>query len=926
MSLSTRFAVQFGLAAALTVALALTAALGLFKVRLDSMAETLGDNLESAVAAQLRREAETLLDTLSADIREDLLAYDRGALDERIADLLRRSNALAVAIYDSYGRTVADSGSPETVFERSAPRPMRDIGKRHGIVRWYDGNRMVSGQAVCLGETCFGAVSVTLDATVIAKERAAAETQIDEARGRFFLESGLLGAGALVIGAAVAALVGWLLGRRLMQGLKSAILGLEQVASGAVDVKIDAKETELKELAAAVEKVAERLAVSGPEQDAILADMADGLFVAGLDGHLIVANPALHGLFSASPGSLVQADGFALFGISPQPDAAAFCAALAGVDTVRRKDGATLPVMVSAKVSEGRDGQPRVVGVMRDIADRVAVERQLLEAQMRAEAADKAKAEFLAVMSHELRTPLNGVLGGAAVLAGSELTDSQRSLVGMVQNSGRALLTMVTNILDFTRTDSAEATVEQAPVDLEAIAREIAAGIGEAAAAKGLDINVRVQPDIPVVLSDEEKLLEIGRKLADNAVKFTEEGAVGIDISYDRQGSTVAFTLSVDDSGIGIDPEKRDTIFELFSQGDSSERRIHGGTGLGLSITKRLTELLGGEITVESEPGVGTTFRVNLQAPVDPAAAPAPKPPVLDGARTMVVAPNAREREALAEQLVAAGAETESFETAAAAVEALRAALADGQPFGLVVHPEDLADFEPSGLADWLRENDGTVDTASVVVRAATPALGALPDLPERVQRAAAPVTGSVLLDASARAMAAAKEEAVEMAARPAAAPQAENTAPEIAVVKELPPAPKVLLAEGNEVNRIVLSAYLKKAGYTVDTAENGFDAVRQFKEDRPALVLMDVDMGVMNGLEATKAIRRHEIEEGIVPIPIIGLAAARRDGERERCNAAGMNDHLPKPIKIEELEAKLERWTKLAQRPVTPPAASAAS
>lgn len=936
MSLSTRFALQFGLTAALTVSLVLATALGLFSLRLDTMAHGLSDKLEKAVAAQIRRDSEAMLEALVDDIREPLLAYDRVALDRHAAEALRRSTAVALSIYDNYGRTVADGAGQDAAFERTAPRALKGIGAADGVVRWYEGNRLVSGRAVCIRETCIGAVTVTVDAAVVARERQAAERQIEGARRDFFTEAGVLGAAGLALGTVLAALVGWLLGRRLMRSLKAAVSGLEQLAAGSVGVKVEAKEAELKELAAAVEKVAERMATMGPEQEAILADMADGLFVAGTDGHLFVANPALHELLAAAPGSLVGQDAFAVFGIGPQPGAEAACAALTALDALSRSDGTRVPVMISAKLSAGKDGQaPRIIGVLRDMAERAAVERQLVEAQLRAEAADKAKAEFLAVMSHELRTPLNGVLGGAAVLAGSELTANQRSLVGIVQNSGRALLTMVTNILDFSRAESSEDEPTQAPVDLETLAREIAAHIEADARAKGLTLDVRVQPDAPTVLSDEEKLLEIGNKLAENAVKFTTSGGIGIDISYDRKGDAVDFTLTIDDSGIGIDPAKREAIFDLFTQADSSERRSHTGAGLGLAITKRLTEVMGGEITVESEPDVGTTFRVKLKAAVDPDAAVPPKPAELAGARTMVVSPSQRERDALAEQLTAAGAEAEEFETARDALAALREALAAGEPFGLVVHPDDLADFEPSGLAEWLRSSSETESVASVVVRPEQERMAALAQLPERIQTAAAPVTGSVLLDAAANAIRAATKPTDDWVPEPVAipitiadggasprsaasgAPDTAGDGPPLQVVTSEPEIPIVLLAESNEVNRIVLGAYLKKAGYQVETVENGFEAVKHFKETRPTLVLMDVDMPVMNGLEATKAIRRHEIEESMVPTPIIGLAAPRREGERERTAAAGMNDHLPKPIKIEELEAKLERWTKLASRPL---------
>jgi signal transduction histidine kinase/CheY-like chemotaxis protein len=918
MSLSLRFALQFGLTATLGVALALAISLGVFRMRVETMSQSLGDGLEQAIETQLREDGEALLDAVGRDAREALLAYDRAALDRIARQGLSRSDALSVRIYDSHGRALADGGGDARVFEVQAPAPMRDIAKAPGVVRWAEGDRLLSARPVCIGPSCVGAVAVAVDGGPIARERAAVEADMAAAKSAFFLEATAMAAGALALAAGVAAFVGWLLGRRLTASLRSAVAGLEQLAAGATAVSIDARDSEMKELAAAVDKVADRLAQGRLEGDTILAEMADGLFVAAAGGEMLVANPALHELVAAEPPELVGADAFALFGAPRTADVAAFAAAVSAARRMKGPGGKTAEVIVSARTGGDPGRGQRVIGVVRaaSAATGAGADPRLIEAQVRAEAAEKAKSEFLSVMSHELRTPLNGVLGGAAVLAGSDLNPVQRSIVGMMQNSGKALLTMVTDILDYAKADAQDEPPERDPVHLEAVARDVADRVQAAAKAKGLELFVRVQPGAPVVLSDADKLIQIGQSLAENAVKYTKSGHVGIDLSHRVRDGVAEFTLTVDDSGVGIPADKLDAIFEPFTQGDSSAIREGGGAGMGLALTKKLSEALGGSVSVESAPGMGSTFRVTLSADVDPAAEPPAPPAALLGERVLVAAPSERERSALAEQFLAAGAVVETAGTAADAEAALREALAQGQPFGAVIHPEDLKDFEASGLAQWLRGDQAARETASVVLRPSGERADAA-GLPDRVQYAPEPGTNASLLDAAAAAAAArsappADDWGAGRAAAGAAAGGAPGERPDLSVVAAPPPTPRILLAEPNEVNRIVLGAYLRKAGYEVETVENGFDAVRAFKAQRPTLVLMDVDMPVMNGLEATKSIRRQETDEEATPVPVIGLAANRREGERDRCAAAGMNDMLSKPIKMDDLEAKLERWTTL--------------
>jgi signal transduction histidine kinase/DNA-binding response OmpR family regulator len=913
MSLGSRFAVQFGLTAALAVALALGASLGLFAFRVDRVADDLSAALERSVEERLREDAEALVEGFAPEARKGLETYDRAGLAMAALEAVEGRRVSLLRVYDSYGRLLADASGDPAAYERPAPVQLRAATGADGVIRWREGDMLMSGEALCVEASCLGSVAVGVDGGAVDAERLRAEEAMAAAKRRFFIEAAALGALAAVLVAGMAAVIGRRLGKRLGASLTSAVKALDSIAAGDTTVTIDARDAAMAELAGAVERVAAAVASGRATPGSILDQMADGLFVARFDGTMETANPALHALFGVEPGALEGEDVFETFGVGRVEGGAAIAAALAAVERVRTADGRSVALMVSTRTTgEGEDG--RVIGVARDVSERFADSGALQQAQMRAEAADKAKAEFLSVMSHELRTPLNGILGGAAVLAGTELNDQQRGFLRIVQDSGKSMLTLVTDILDFSKADEAGDAAAREPVDLETIGAEIAAGVRADAAAKGLELLVRVRPGAAPILSDPEALLEIGRNLAENAVKFTDRGHVTIDISTVEKNGEAAVTMKVSDSGPGVPKDKQKAIFEAFTQADSSASRAHDGTGLGLSIAAKRAEALGGALDVTSEPGDGAAFTLAFNAPVD-ADAKRPLQRLPKGTRALVVEPSVRAREILAEQLASGGAEVVAVGSAAEAAIKLRDAADAGAPIDLVTHPESMLEVAGSReLAEWLRGEAPGAATASVALRpeGAPLVAGALP---ARAQQATQPCPTGTLLDAAAAAIKAARpgepEEEPSGLGNMKIAPIMLDLP--IAQPEKAPPAPKVvLLAESNEVNRIVLTSYLEKAGYVCHAAPNGFEAVKLFKEVRPALVLMDVAMPVMNGVEAAKAIRTHEESESAAPAPVIGLVAGAKDGEKERCAAAGMNDFLAKPIKLDELEAKLERWTVL--------------
>ena len=432
-------------------------------------------------------------------------------------------------------------------------------------------------------------------------------------------------------------------------------------------------------------------------------------------------------------------------------------------------------------------------------------------ARAAAEEANRAKSMFLATMSHEIRTPMNGVLGMTELLQRTELTDRQRHFADTVQRSATDLLAIINDILDFSKVEAGRLELETVPVDVRQLATDVLGLFSDSAARKGIALRSEVAPTLaPALGTDPTRLRQVLVNLLGNAVKFTTHGEVCLRIDVDDGAGDVpgtqALTISVSDTGIGIEPDAQARLFRAFSQADGSTTRQYGGTGLGLAIARELVSLMGGEIGVQSTPGTGSTFLVRLRLPrlddVQPSSAPpATAPPVSVQPASQDAAPQA-------------------------------------------------PPAEPSGSA-------------------------------------------SPLLDTAAQS----------------AAP--EETGAQAAVALPGTPRCRVLLAEDNPVNRLVASEMLQVLGCDVTTAEHGADALARCQAATFDLVFMDCQMPTMDGLEAARRIREAErVRAQPTRTPIVALTANALQSDRDECIGAGMDDHLPKPFSMAELDATVERWT----------------
>jgi len=650
-------------------------------------------------------------------------------------------------------------------------------------------------------------------------------------------------------------------------------------------------------------QIAERTAAKEASEEryrSVVEQTAEGIFLVDPEsGRILESNAAFQDLLGYTPEEVLRLtkQDFTVGGLESAvgslPGMASSADSLSGEHLYRLKDGSLRNVSVNtSSISYG--GKKTLCTVVRDITERKRADEELQRAKEAAEAASQAKSEFLANMSHEIRTPMNGIIGMTELALDTNLSAEQRDYLASVKASAGSLLTLVNDILDFSKVEAGKLDIEEVEFSLRDTLANTLKPLSLRAHQKGLELAINVSPHVPdALIGDPVRLRQVLVNLIGNAIKFTEQGEVVVHAeTVEQSDGGVRLHLSVTDTGIGISPENQELIFRAFTQADGSVTRIYGGTGLGLAISSKLVQMMDGKIWVNSELDGGSTFHFTVLLKVQHASTSASREVTtidLRGMPVLVVDDNVTNQQILEQMLSSWKMKPVVVGSGEAALSTLKAAYDQGEGFRIVLLDAEMPEMDGFTLAEQIRQ---IPELSAVLIMMLTSITGRADVAQSKELGIKAylvkPIVESSLFDAIIKALDATS-----------AAP--DETDVYVLSSAEDRPRLRILLAEDNETNQRVAANLLQKHGHSVTVVCNGKEAVAATESESFDLILMDLHMPGMGGLEATGSIRQKE-QGTNNHIPIIALTARAMKGDREKCINAGMDGYISKPIDVTKL------------------------